>query len=180
MGKVWSLKDAGLMVNAVKKDVHKAAVEGMQAAGYRVVQKIVGEIIPSLPRPPVDRGAYRAGWRVRKTPNGCVVENVAPHAAFIEFGVRAGQVKIGRAMIESLAAWVRRKGIGGKTVTGGSGKVRHVRATESEARSIAWAIAKSMQKKGIFAPHGLRVLEKATRSIPQFMREEIGTRLAKV
>jgi hypothetical protein len=181
MGKVWRLEDAGLMLKEIEGDVKKAASAGLLAAAHRTVAHIVANIIPGLMHPPVDRGLYRAGWRARKDGTGAVVENVAPHAIFIEYGVRAGNVKIGRAMIEALAAWVKRKGIGGRTVTGKSGKTRHIKATNTEAESIAWAIAKSMQKHGIFAGgKGLGVLKEAEKSVPRFIREEVGRELARV
>ena len=166
--KTWRLEDAGLMVKEIGAEMHGAAARGLLAAAHRTVAHIVGTIIPSLPRPPVDRGLYRAGWRAKKDGQGAVVENIAPHASVIEFGARGANVKIGRAMIDARAAWVKRKGLGGKTV----GK-RHVKATDTEARSIAFAIAKTMQKKGIFGPRGLRVLERAEKSIPLFIREEV-------
>jgi hypothetical protein len=180
VAKVWKLADAGLMIDAIKKDVHKAAMEGLLAAAYRVVAHIVSTVIPSRPHPPVDRGAYRAGWRARKDREGAIVENVAPHAAVVEYGARAANIKIGRAMITALAAWVKRKGIGGRIVTSKDGSTRHIKATNTEATSIAWAIAMSMKKKGIFPPKGLRVLEEASKEIPKYMREEIGRRLEKI
>jgi hypothetical protein len=173
MGKTYALKDAGVMLEDVGKEVRAAASRGLLAAAHRTVAHIVGSIIPSLPHPPVDRDIYRAAWRAKKDGDGAVVENLAPHAGFIEYGVRAGSVKQGRAMIDALTEWVKRKGIGGRTVTSAGGKTRHVKASDAEARGIAWAIAKSMQKRGIFGPKGLRVLEKAGKMIPTFIDQEV-------
>ena len=170
MGKVWSLNDAGLMLGELHKDMKAAAHRGLLAAAYRIVEHIVSDIIPGLDNPPVDRGIYRAGWRARRIGEGAIVENVSPHAAFIEYGVRGSHVKIGRAMIDALTAWVRRKGIGGRTVVSKSGHSRLVKASQTEARAIAWAIAKDMQRFGIFRPKGLRVLEKASKRFPEFIR----------
>ena len=75
--------------------MRERAFAGLVSAGHRVVQVIVSEIIPSFgDRMPVDRGVYRAGWRVQplKGEGKVLVHNVAPHAAFIEHG------KAGRAM----------------------------------------------------------------------------------
>jgi len=172
--KTWDLKDAGILVEEIGHDLRAAASRGLLAAAHRVVHHIVAEVIPRAGLyPPVDRGIYRAAWRARKDGTGAVVENRAPYAAIIEYGARPQNIRIGRKMIDALAAWVRRKGIGGKTVTSASGSRRLVRATESEARSIAWAIAKSMQRRGIFGTRGLRVLEQAGRQIPRFIREEV-------
>jgi hypothetical protein len=174
MGKVWSLKDAGIMVDEIAEENREKASKGLLMAAQRTVAHIVGEIIPGLEHPPVDRGLYRAGWRAKKDGTGAVVENVAPHAAFIEYGVRGSNVKIGRAMIDALTAWVKRKGIGGRTVTSKVGAMRRVKASDGDARQIAWAIAKTMQRQGIFNKgQGLRVLEKAQERIPGFIREEV-------
>ena len=52
---------------------------------------------------------------------------------FIEEGVRGENVKIGRAMIDALAAWVRMKGIGGRMVA--SSQARH--GTQAQHRGEA-------------------------------------------
>jgi hypothetical protein len=177
MGKVWSLKDAGLAVEEIGKDSRKAVSAGMLAAAYRGVQYIVSDIIPSFGHPPVDRGLYRAGWRAGKLGSGAYIENKTPIASIIEQGARAKNIRISRAMITALAAWVKRKGIGGRQVTSKDGRTRHVKASQAEATSIAWAIAKSFQKKGIFPPRGLRVMEKASKKFPAFISEEVSKKL---
>jgi hypothetical protein len=183
--KVYALKDAGVMLHDVESGWREAAFRGLVAAGHRTVEHIVADVIPSFgDRMPVDRGAYRAGWRVQpvKAEWKVVVVNTAPHAAFIEHGVRAANVKIGRKMIEALAEWVRRKGIGGRTVVSSSGRERRVRASNAEATAMAWAIAKSMQKVGIFnrgGEQGLGVLRKAERRVPEFIKEEVERELSK-
>jgi hypothetical protein len=179
----FDLKDAGVMLRGVEKGVWDAAFKGLVAAAHKTVEHIVGDIIPSFgDRMPVDRGAYRAGWRVQpmRGEGKVLVQNSAPHAVFIEDGVRAGSVKIGRKLIEALTEWVKRKGIGGRTVTSSNGRARHVKATNSEATSIAWAIAKSMQKKGIFGGTGLRIMEKAEKRVPGFIRESVSAELRKL
>ncbi len=180
MGKVWSLKDAHLMVDEMGKETREAASAGLLAAAHRAVAYIVADVIPNTVPPPVDRGIYRAGWRAKKFGTGAVVENVSPNAPFIEDGVRGSNVKIGRKMIAALAEWVRRKGIGGKTVTGRTGKSRFVKASKVEATQIAWAIARSLQKQGIFNKgKGLGVLKKASKKFPQFIDEEVSKALRK-
>jgi hypothetical protein len=177
MARTWTLAQAGLMIDTIEKDVRRAAMAGLVSAGYRLVEHIVADVMPSFGHPPIDRSAYRAGWRVRKGPGYVVVENLTLQAAFIEHGVRPGNVKIGRKMIKALTAWVKRKGLGGRMVKGKDGRARHVKASSKEAEGIAWAIAKSFQKTGIFGPKGFQVLKKASRQAPRFMREEVQAKL---
>src|SRR5690606_17517704 len=71
-------------------------------------------------------------------------------------------VKIGAAMIKALTEWVLRKGIAGD---------------EREATGIAWAIAKDMQKRGIFRQRkggGLGVLQELMkRHMPKIIKQEV-------
>jgi len=137
----------------------KAAERALLATGNRLVATIQNEIIPKEEPKPVDRGIYRAAWRAKKIKGGAEVYNTAPHAVFIEYGVRAQNVKIGPAMINALEQWVMRKGI----------------ASKKEARSVAYAIAMSMKKKGIFnrgGRGGLRILDKALDRLGDFLNKE--------
>lgn len=135
-------------------DVRRRVGHALFSSAIRGVQVIQTQIIPAVQPRPVDRGVYRAGWRYAvllegDTVVGGEIFNNEPVAAFIEKGVRAENVKVGRAMIDALAEWVLRKGIVKKKVT----KKRTAEKVASEARSAAWAIALSMKKHGIFA-HG--------------------------
>lgn len=171
------------MLEDIKGGLREAAFRGLVAAGHKTVEHIVADVIPSFgSRMPVDKGAYRAGWRVQpvKSEGEVIVQNSSPHAPFVDLGVRPGHVKIGRKLIAALTEWVQRKGLGGRTVTSASGRVRQVKASKAEATSIAWAIAKSMQAKGIFGGTGLRILEKAEKRVPTFIKEEVERELAKV
>jgi Bacteriophage HK97-gp10, putative tail-component len=157
----------GFSIDAVAK-------RAILATANRVVQHITTQIIPNTSPQPVDRGAFRAGWKAKKDPDGAEVRNTLPYASIIEYGARAENIKIGRKMIEALAAWVRRKGIGGSKTA--SGRVR--RPSVEEATSIAWAIAKTMQKKGIFnGGKGLRVLERALVIVQNAFAQELKTEL---
>jgi hypothetical protein len=153
------------------EDVGKRA---LLATANRVVQHITTVIIPAINPQPVDRGAYRAGWRAKRIPEGAEVINTVLHALFIEDGVRGENVKIGKKMIDALAAWVRRKGIGG-TVSK-TGKVR--KPSEDTARAIAWAIAVSMKKKGIFkGGEGFKVLARALKIVENAFAQELKTEI---
>lgn len=172
MAKTWALKDAGIMIRTIEKEQYEAARRGLLSAGHRVVGYIVGTVIPGIePHPPVgQRGLYRAGWRARRDGDAVVVENIAPYAAVIEDGIRPGRLHPGKALIEALTKWVQWKGFGGRTVTSAGGKTRHVKATSTEARSIAFAIVAATFKKG---RPGLHVLKKAEPAIPRMIREEV-------
>lgn len=141
-----------------------AAVRGLQSAAFKGMQEILTRIIPSRTPQPVDRGVYRAGWRVILESLGATLENAEPVAVFVEYGVRAANVKPGRAMISALAEWVVRKGI----------------TTSGQAVSTAWAIAKNMQRRGIFSYYagssqlgGMRILTELLVSLPAIIEEEI-------
>lgn len=147
------------------KGFEKAAERAMLATAVKLVAHIQTEIIPNLKPQPVDRGMYKAAWRYKKIKGGAEVYNTAPHAPLIEYGVRAANVKPGRAMIDALAAWVKRKGIS---------------KDKAEARQIAFAIALSMKKKGIFdGGKGLRVLEKAVKKLGDFLNTEFRAEVAR-
>jgi hypothetical protein len=154
-----TLKQAAQRTDELKEKWRKAAVLGLQSAAARGVQDIITRIIPSRTPQPVDRGVYRSGWRFYPAPDGAVIECFEPHAILIEDGVRAGNVKIGKKMIDALAEWVQRKGI----VSG------------DEARSVAWAIAKSMQRRGIFNKgKGMGILaELVDKYLPGYVEEEV-------
>ncbi len=160
----------------LEKSVHKAIL----GTATRIVQHINADIIPNTqPFQPVDRGIYRAGFKVlRQGPKNVFIVNTVPHAKFIEFGVRPANVKIGRDMITALTSWVKRKGLGASS----SIKTKKVRkASTSEATSMAWAIAMNMKKKGIFAGtgkgifghSGLQVLQRAMFKFDTFFRKEM-------
>lgn len=150
---------------------------GLVSTGWRLVGIIQNEIIPALKQPPIFDGAYRAAWRVDATEEGAEVVNDMPYAGPIERGVRAENVKIGRAMIDALAEWARRKGL-----TGHAPRERSSPQAFAEARQIAWAIARAMQGtervegKGIFnrdGQEGLRVAQKASLRVADIVEEEV-------
>lgn len=76
---------------------------------------------------PVDLGQMKNSWRV----SGTDIINDAPHAGIIEGGARPH--KVNAAGIAALAGWARRKlGI----------------TNEKEAKGVAFAIAKKLEKEG--------------------------------
>jgi hypothetical protein len=145
--------------------------EGLLSAGYRLLGVIVNEIIPAEKQPPIFDGAYRAAWKVEPTDQGADVYNDMPYAGVIEEGARAENVKPGRAMIDALTEWARRKGL-----TGHAREDRASPEARTQARSIAWAIARSMQQKGIFnreGEMGLHIARKGMARAADFVEEEV-------
>ena len=153
------LAQAGAMMKNLGDSLRSGAILGLHSAAYHGLNEILTRIIPSRSPQPVDRGLYRAGWRVVTYSDGADIENNEPHAAFIEFGVRAQNVRIGRKMIEALTEWVVRKGL----------------ATPADAVQRAWAIARSMQKRGIFYQGtGMNILgELLEWRMERFVEEEV-------
>jgi hypothetical protein len=159
--------------------IDKAAKRAVLSLALRIVQHITTYVIPRENPQPVDRGAFRAGWRAKRDPDGATVKNTLPYAAVIEYGARAENVKVGKAMIDALTAWVLRKGIGltrnppSRPLT----KKQMKFAREWQARKVAWAIAMGMLKKGIFNREdergGLRVLEKALKISKHAFADEL-------
>lgn len=133
------LSKAAAQFEELADDMKQAAFRGLILAGARCVAVIVSEIIPKRVPQPVDRGTYRAGWKTRSSSSYVEVYNDEPVASIIEDGARASNIKPGRAMLKALASWALRKGLA---------------SNEKEALSRAWAIAKTMQKKGIFNRNG--------------------------
>jgi len=100
-------------IRYVEGRLKEAAQRGMLSAAHRTHQYILTNLIPkALPHPPVDRGIYRAAWRVDGSHEDISLVNNSPHASIIEDGARATNIKIGRAALDALTSWVQRKGIG--------------------------------------------------------------------
>lgn len=149
-----TLKEAGVEFEEMGRRIKTAAKKGLLSAAQRGVQVIVAELIPACVPQPVDRGLYRAGWKAVPIKNGSVIYNPEPHAAFIEHGVRAANVKVGRAMIVALAEWARRKGL-------------------KDPERAAWGIAKAIKRRGLFTAKSFGVLALLNERLPGIIREEV-------
>ena len=148
-----NLKVAASWLDRVRSDVRGAAMKAALSAAALGVRDIQSVIIPGItPHPPINKGLYRMGWKFQRIEGGARIFNrVYPQAPLIEFGVRASNVKPGRAMIIALAEWITQKGLAFKN-------------PNDTLESVAWAIAKSMQKRGIFNQgnsSGFHVIDKA-------------------
>lgn len=175
----FDISEAEEVARYLGVSIDKAAKRAVLSLALRIVQHITTYIIPRENPQPVDRGAFRAGWRAKRTEDGAEVRNTLPYASIIEFGARAENIKPGKKMIDALEAWVLRKGIGMSRTPARAGMTRKELAAsrQSEARKVAWAIAMGMLKKGIFnrddARGGLRVLEKAMKIAKNAFADEL-------
>lgn len=171
---IRQLPDLG---NAIGAQVQNAYRRGVYSAATRLLSHIKSTVIPNTPAEvpgahlPVDRGLYRMAWAVTHTALSSDVYNPLPYAPIIEWGARAENIKIGRRMIDEIAAWAQRKGIV---------QVEPGEDPAAAARSAAWAIAQSMKKRGIFGGgRGLRVMERALGKVQQFVQEEVSRELGR-
>lgn len=181
----FDLADYEQFTKQLQFGLSNAARKGLLSAALRTANLIQTRIIPNTKPEPVDRGRYKAGWLVKKTSYGASLTNSVPYASMIELGVRAANVKPGRAMLKALAEWAQRKGLGKTIVQPKAGKslgkanakaapVKWKKATDSAAMRIAWAIAMSMKRKGIFnGGTGLLIFAQAEVEIPNIIREEV-------
>lgn len=146
-----------------------ATHRGLVSAAFRTLGVIQNELIPAESPQPVDRGAYRAGWRVETTARGADIVNDLPYAPVIEWGARAENIKVGRRMIQALAEWAKRKGFSPKGIPKGGDP-------DKAWEGVAWAIATAMKKRGIFnreGTSGLRIGEKAVKRLREYLQEEV-------
>lgn len=81
----------------------------------------------------VNTGIFRNSWRASPVTNGARVHNLQPYGPVVEYGRRAKGVN--RAGINNLQAWAKRK----------------LQMSDSEARSAAFAIAKTLAKRPLLA-----------------------------
>lgn len=126
--------------------LRKAMEKGLYSAALRAVQEIQTKGIPDAKPTPIDKGIYKAGWKVKKIPEGAIVYNAVPYAAAIEYGVSSANVHVSKKFAAVLTEWVQRK-LGG--------------ASAAKAKQMAWAIMYSLKRKGIFNNgNGFRILEK--------------------
>ena len=163
---VIDLKLAGPTIKKLTAKARGQVGLALYASAIRGVEVIVSQIIPSRTPQPVDRGVYRAGWKSAPIMQGGAtvggeIWNSEVEAAFIEAGVRPENIRIGRAMIAAISEWAQRKGFA---------------PNAKEAKSLAWAIAMNMKKRGIFnrPGPGLGILaELMTKLMPKIIETEV-------
>lgn len=101
----------------------------------------------------VNTGAYRRAWKWRETNEGVSIFNNMPYAPVIEYGRRPGK-GISREGQIALARWVRRK----------------MKVKESEAKGIAYCIARAHKRRGL---KGRRVLRDSLKSMKNVLNAEV-------
>jgi hypothetical protein len=157
--KTISLKEAQVYFDKngpLAAELRKAALKGLMSAALRAKRDIVAKVIPALGgQKPVDRGIYRAGWQVERLPEGATVYNTVPTAAFVEYGVPAGNVVISNKAQIALAEWVQRK-LGGNKKAGA--KVRTAKGAEWFRQKLKGrtAIAKEERKESAQTVNGAK------------------------
>jgi len=103
---------------------------------------------------PVDRGELKNAWDVRKTDDGALLMNDAPHAGIVEAGARPHEVNA--EGVEAIYQWVKRKGLlgpapqrvrGGRYSTAGEyGEAMAER--DQQTWEVVWAIIHKLKKEG--------------------------------
>lgn len=183
----FDISEVGKATEYLGVNIEQAARHAVLSVAHKIISRIITVIIPAEPRQPVDRGAYRAAWKAKRTHEGAEVRNTMPYSAIIEHGARAENIKIGRKMIDALTDWVLRKGMvasAGKAPGAKASPARHAAHAVAkvnarvEATKIAWAIAKGMKKKGIFnGGEGLKILDRATDHLEQMYMDALSEEL---
>ena len=154
---VINLNDAAAFFGkTLTEKFRESTKRGLLSAAKRMATLIVIRYIPNAkPNQPVDRGAYKAAWGAGAEEDGAYYDNIAPHASFVEYGVRAGASKPGGAMIRAIAEWAVRKGL----------------ADPETASRAGFFIAMKIKSKGIEAR---AVMESANKDVlDQVIKEEL-------
>jgi len=113
-----------------------SVMKGVRSGGKRCVS-IMQEKTEQAPKASergtigaVNFGAYKQAWKVTPISDGVEVSNDRPYSGVIEFGRR--QAPVNKEGITNLELWVKRK----------------LKLSDSEAKSAAFAIARSLNGKG--------------------------------
>lgn len=146
---------------------HKGLILKTMRVAVRVnAPGLIQAAIASYPRQPVHTGDYKRSWKIKDIDNGVIVYNPTLQAGIIEHGRRPG-FGVSRSGIDAIARWVhlhgmdkvqvsrRERAIRRRMRLGGSDKAaikwRGRWQQENLARSIAFAIALSIKRRGLSA-----------------------------
>jgi len=143
-------------LNQQPPKVKEAVVKGLRSAAMRGVGVVVEEIDKAEPYPAVNTGKLRQSVRAEPTPIGAAIVVDAPHAAPINNGTRPFFPPL-----EPLIEWA----------------VRKFGVSESEARSIAFNVARQISEEGIEPRH---FFEKAMARMDAIIQEEVGRELGEL
>ncbi len=152
----------GQFANDIRR-IAKRFPDAVQAGMREGAQLLKGALVQNAiaatdPYQPVDRAAYKGGWRSNDVAGGAVVFNIAKQAIWIERGRAPGPVPV-----SVIAAWVKRKGLYRDVAKSAKSK-----AGQDAITHIAWAISKKLGAKG-YAPRW--VLRRAVEALRAPMRE---------
>jgi hypothetical protein len=175
------LRDLGGYISKIPRERHKAAVQAvrrtLRGQGRVIVRE---EINATQPRPPFDRGEYTRSWSAVPIEDGGRIYSTSPYASVIDRGRRPG-FGVGKAGIQALMGWAQRHGLESaptiqrvsqrqmlQRMLGQRAKNRKAdkrEQGEASLRSVAFAIAAAIKRRGLWQPKGLRVFERASKRI---------------
>jgi len=141
----------------------EAAIKAIQRAAYLCQAEAVKAIGEVRPFQPVDTGVLKRSFIVATNPTGAVLENVAPHAVFMEFGTRPHW-----APLSALEAWAERKL---------RGRIASKAGRANPARQLARAVQRKIAKVGT-APRSFYAA--ASLKFPGIVEEQIRFALSKL
>ena len=159
--KTYTTRTIGPELRRVAKRLGKATVGAMWTAAQlgrtRAVVAIGEVMIEGKPRPPVDTGQLRRSYMVTRITGGAVLENVAPHAAVMEFGARPFTPPLA-----PLISWAERKLRGSlkgkprpkrdkKPGKVGSPKSKRLGKRRAMVMALALGTRKAIRRRGLHA-----------------------------
>jgi hypothetical protein len=179
------LRDLGGWVSSIPKERHAAAVKAVRLTARSIARPIINEEINATrPHAPVDRRDYMRSWTALAIENGIRIFSSSPYASVIDGGRRPGS----NSSIQALIGWVHRHGLADRSETKAiswnrnrklsftdslaaqklSTKKIVVMSVANQEKSIAFAIAAAIKKRGLPAKH---VFERASKRIVVELRE---------
>jgi len=120
----------------VRSQLRKAIVEGQLVAAMETLALLKEKTMSAPPASPnggegaYDLGAFYKGWQVSHRGRIVRVENVAPHAVYVERGRRKNRTP---PPVSAIIGWVRRK----------------LALTGKSARTAAFLIARAIGRRGL-------------------------------
>lgn len=121
---------------ALTRAVRREAIEKGQARAATRTLALLHRLTLNAPRASkngrrgaVDTGAFLKGWRVTNRGRVTTVENVAPHAPFVEAGRKPGKPP----PVDAILPWVR----------------RNLNLRGAKARTVAFLIARAIGRRGL-------------------------------
>jgi hypothetical protein len=151
---VVPFKDLGKTLTKLGEKANAALDAGLLSAAMRA-QSVV--VTATTQKKKVNTGFYRLAWKAERVSGASAVRvyNQAPYAGVIEYGRRPGARM---PPVEPLARWAQRK----------------LALPYPQARSIGFAIARSIQKKGIPASNVLGgAIPKLEKAFVQEVKREL-------